>query len=56
MLNNARGRFMKLIIIGAGVSGLAAAYTINQQAPLIALHCIEKSRGLGGRAATQMHL
>lgn len=44
---------MKLIIIGAGVSGLAAAYTINQQAPHISLHCIEKSRGLGGRAATR---
>jgi len=44
---------MTLIIIGAGISGLAAAYTINQHAPHIALHCIEKSRGLGGRAATR---
>jgi len=44
---------MKLIIIGAGVSGLATAYTIHQHAPHISLHCIEKSRGLGGRAATR---
>ena len=44
---------MKLIIVGAGVSGLATAYTINQQAPHISMHCIEKSRGLGGRAATR---
>ena len=44
---------MRLIIVGAGVSGLASAYTINQKAPQIALHCLEKSRGLGGRAATR---
>lgn len=44
---------MKIIIVGAGISGLAAAYFINQNAPYIELHCIEKSRGIGGRVATR---
>lgn len=44
---------MKLIIVGAGISGLATAYTLAKHAPHIELHCIEKSRGVGGRAATR---
>lgn len=44
---------MKLSIIGAGVSGLAAARQLQQIAPHIALECLEKSRGLGGRCATR---
>lgn len=44
---------MKLIIIGAGISGLATAYTLHNQAPHIDISCIEKSRGVGGRAATR---
>lgn len=44
---------MKLIIVGAGISGLATAYTLAKHAPEIEIHCIEKSRGVGGRAATR---
>ena len=44
---------MKLLIIGAGISGLATAYILAKQAPHIDIHCIEKSRGVGGRAATR---
>lgn len=44
---------MKLLIIGAGISGLAAAYTLNQTAQHIEITCLEKSRGVGGRAATR---
>ena len=44
---------MKLSIIGAGVSGLAAARQLQLIAPHIALECLEKSRGLGGRCATR---
>ncbi len=44
---------MKLLIIGAGISGLATAYTLAKHAPEIEIHCIEKSRGVGGRAATR---
>ena len=44
---------MKLLIVGAGISGLATAYTISKQSSHITMHCIEKSRGVGGRAATR---
>lgn len=44
---------MKLIIIGAGISGLATAYTLAKHAPNVQIQCIEKSRGVGGRAATR---
>jgi predicted NAD/FAD-dependent oxidoreductase len=44
---------MKLLIVGAGISGLATAYTLTKHAPDIDIHCIEKSRGVGGRAATR---
>lgn len=44
---------MKLLIIGAGISGLATAYTLAKHAPDVEIHCIEKSRGVGGRAATR---
>lgn len=44
---------MKLSIIGAGVSGLAAAYQLHHTAPSLHVECFEKSRGLGGRSATR---
>jgi renalase len=44
---------MQIIIVGAGISGLAAAYHLNQHAPSLRIHCIEKSRGIGGRVATR---
>ena len=40
-------------IIGAGVAGLAAARTLRQRMPGVALTVYEKSRGLGGRVATR---
>ena len=44
---------MKLAIIGAGVAGLAAARLLRQRRPDLAITIYEKSRGLGGRAATR---
>jgi len=44
---------MKLAIIGAGMSGLAAARALRQGRPDLAITIYEKSRGLGGRAATR---
>ena len=44
---------MKLAIIGAGVAGLAAARALRQRRPDLAIAIYEKSRGLGGRAATR---
>lgn len=44
---------MNVTIVGAGVSGLALAHCIHQNAPDVSLHCIEKSRGIGGRVATR---
>src|SRR5215210_5277867 len=44
---------MKLAIIGAGVAGLAAARALRQRRPDLAITIYEKSRGLGGRAATR---
>ena len=44
---------MKLAIIGAGMAGLAAARVLRQRRPDLAITIYEKSRGLGGRAATR---
>jgi len=44
---------MRLIVVGAGLSGLAVARTLATIAPSISLHMLEKSRGLGGRVATR---
>jgi predicted NAD/FAD-dependent oxidoreductase len=44
---------MQLAVIGAGVAGLAAARALRQRRPDLAITIYEKSRGLGGRAATR---
>lgn len=44
---------MRLGIIGAGVAGLAAARALRQTRPDIDVIVYEKSRGVGGRAATR---
>jgi predicted NAD/FAD-dependent oxidoreductase len=44
---------MQLAIIGAGVAGLAAARALRQRRPDLTITIYEKSRGLGGRAATR---
>ncbi|MEM8535066.1 MAG: FAD-dependent oxidoreductase [Chloroflexota bacterium] len=44
---------MKLAIIGAGAAGLAAARKLHQRQPNLSITIYEKSRGLGGRAATR---
>lgn len=44
---------MKLAIIGAGVAGLAAAHNLCRSQSAIEIIVFEKSRGLGGRAATR---
>jgi renalase len=44
---------MNLAIIGAGLAGLAAARALRQRRPDLAITIYEKSRGLGGRAATR---
>lgn len=44
---------MNLAIIGAGAAGLAAARALRQSRPGLRVTVYEKSRGLGGRAATR---
>jgi renalase len=44
---------MHLAIIGAGVAGLAAARRLSELRPDLTVTLFEKSRGLGGRAATR---
>jgi hypothetical protein len=44
---------MKLAIIGAGAAGLAAAHKLRHVQPAIQTVIYEKSRGVGGRAATR---
>jgi predicted NAD/FAD-dependent oxidoreductase len=44
---------MKLAIIGAGMAGLAAGHVLRRRRPELAITIYEKSRGLGGRAATR---
>ncbi len=44
---------MRLAIVGAGVSGLAAARELRRRRPDLDIICYEKSRGLGGRASTR---
>ena len=44
---------MKLAIIGAGLAGLAAAHKLSRSESAIEIVIFEKSRGLGGRAATR---
>jgi predicted NAD/FAD-dependent oxidoreductase len=43
---------MRLAIIGAGMAGLAAARSLRQRRPELAITIYEQSRGLGGRVAT----
>jgi renalase len=44
---------MRLAIIGAGLAGLAAARRLRELRPAVETTIYEKSRGLGGRAATR---
>lgn len=44
---------MELAIIGAGMAGLAAAQRLRETRPDITATILEKSRGVGGRAATR---
>ena len=44
---------MRLAIIGAGMAGLAAARRLRAERPELEVVIYEKSRGLGGRAATR---
>ena len=47
----ASGEARRIAVIGAGISGLAAARTLHDQGHQVRV--FEKSRGLGGRAATR---
>jgi len=42
-----------IVIVGAGVAGLACAREIGRREPELELRILEKSRGVGGRAATR---
>jgi hypothetical protein len=44
---------MQIAVVGAGAAGLAAARALRQRHPTLAITLYEKSRGLGGRAATR---
>lgn len=44
---------MKLAIVGAGLAGLSAAHLLRRQELNIDIVLFEKSRGVGGRAATR---
>src|SRR5215207_3022576 len=44
---------MRLAIVGAGLAGLAAAHWLRRERPDLELTVWEKSRGVGGRAATR---
>lgn len=44
---------MKLAIVGAGLAGLAAAHRLRARRPEVEIVLFEKSRGVGGRAATR---
>lgn len=44
---------MELGIIGAGMAGLTAAHWLHENCPDITITVYEKSRGVGGRAATR---
>jgi len=44
---------MRLAIVGAGMAGLAAAHRLREERPDIKVTILEKSRGVGGRAATR---
>jgi predicted NAD/FAD-dependent oxidoreductase len=44
---------MKVAIVGAGVSGLSAAYFLLEKDPTLEIELFEKSSALGGRMATR---
>jgi renalase len=44
---------MHIAVVGAGAAGLAAARALRQRHPEVSITIYEKSRGLGGRAATR---
>jgi predicted NAD/FAD-dependent oxidoreductase len=44
---------MKVAIIGAGLSGLSAAWLLKEQISNVSIHVFEKSRALGGRLSTR---
>jgi renalase len=53
MITQVREESMRLAIIGAGLTGLTAARTLRLTRPAWDVVIFEKSRGLGGRAATR---
>jgi photolyase PhrII len=47
------GQAMRIAVIGGGIAGLSAARTLHDHGHRVSV--FEKSRGLGGRAATRRH-
>src|SRR4051812_2853165 len=49
------GRPLSVVIVGGGVTGLAAAHAIRRERPDVPLHLFEARERLGGNIATVRH-
>jgi oxygen-dependent protoporphyrinogen oxidase len=48
-----RGDMQRVVIVGGGISGLALAYRLQQEAPAVAITVLEKEKRFGGTLGTE---